>query len=83
MEHPFVNKADLATKNLEELQDTISNLTTKLTFAYRTGNGPLIHQLQMVLETYKNQQRKKMDEIFDKQKISSKINISSDNEHQN
>lgn len=83
MEHPFINKQDLETKTLEELQDTISNLTTKLTFAYRTGNGPLIHQLQMVLETYKGQQRKKMDDIFDKQKISSKINISSDNEHKN
>lgn len=83
MEHPFINKQELETKNLEQLQDTISSLTTKLTFAYRTGNGPLIHQLQLVIETYKNQQRKKMDEVFEKQKLNNRINISSDNEHKN
>jgi hypothetical protein len=32
----------------------MSSITNKLTFAYRTGNQP-IHQLQMVLETYRNQ----------------------------
>ena len=83
MEHPFINKADLGTKTIEELQETISVLMSKLTFAYRTGNGPLIHQLQMALETYKNQQSKKMDEIFEKQKLNNRINISSDNERQN
>lgn len=83
MEHPFINKADLGTKSVEELQDTISGLMTKLTFAYRTGNGPLIHQLQMAIETYKNQHNKKMDELFDKQKLNNRINISSDNEHKN
>lgn len=83
MEHPFINKTDLEEKTIEQLQDKISDIMNKLTFAYRTGNGPLIHQLQMVLESYKNQQRKKMDEVFDKQKLTSKINISSDNEHKN
>lgn len=83
MEHPFINKTDLGSKTIEELQETISTLMSKLTFAYRTGNGPLIHQLQMALETYKNQQSKKMDEIFEKQKLNNRINISSDNERQN
>ena len=83
MEHPFINKTDLGNKTMEELQETISTLMSKLTFAYRTGNGPLIHQLQMALETYKNQQSKKMDEIFEKQKLNNRINISSDNERQN
>lgn len=73
MEHPFIN--DLSGKSLEELQETISNLNNKLTFAYRTGNRPLINQLQMVLESYRNQQRKKMDEIFAKQKINTTINV--------
>jgi hypothetical protein len=73
MEHPFIN--DLSEKSLDELQEAISSLNSKLTFAYRTGNGPLVHQLQMVLESYKNQQRKKMDEIFAKQKINPTINI--------
>jgi hypothetical protein len=60
----------------------MSSLTNKLTFAYRTGNGPLINQLTMALESYKAQHHKKMDEIFDKQKLNNKINIqSNNNEH--
>lgn len=73
MEHPFIH--DLSDKSLEELQDAISSLNQKLTFAYRTGNQPLVHQINMVLESYKNQQRKKMDEIFAKQKLNTQINI--------
>lgn len=83
MEHPFVNKQELASKSLEELQEGISSIMTKLTFAYRSQNGPLIHQLQMILETYRNLHNKKMDDIFEKQKLSTKINISSENEHKN
>ena len=49
--HPFIT--DLSDKKLEDLQNTISDLTGKLNFAYRTGNGPLIHQLQMVIGSYK------------------------------
>lgn len=73
MEHPFIN--DLSGKSLEELQEAISSLNNKLTFAYRTGNRPLINQLQMALESYRNQQRKKMDEIFAKQKLNTTINV--------
>lgn len=83
MEHPFLNKKDLEDKSIEQLQDSISSLMSKLTFAYRTGNAPLIHQLQMVIETYRNQIGKKMDDMFDKQKLTNKINISSDNEFKN
>ena len=81
MEHPFIT--DISGKSLEELQESMSGLMNKLTFAYRTGNSPLIHQLQMVLESYRNQHSKKMDEIFDKQKLNNKINIQSDNAHKN
>jgi hypothetical protein len=80
MEHPFINNNSLSTKTLEELQELLSNLTNKLSFAYRTGNGPLIQQLQMALESVRNQHRKKMDDIFDKQKIGTKINIQSDSD---
>jgi tRNA(Ile2) C34 agmatinyltransferase TiaS len=73
MEHPFIN--DLSDKTLEELQESITSLNNKLTFAFRTGNGPLIHQLQMAIESYRNQHRKKMDEIFSKQKLNNQINI--------
>lgn len=80
MEHPFINREELSNKTLEQLQDSISALNTKLTFAYRTGNGPLIHQLQMVIESYRNQIAKKMDELFEKQKLNTRINIQSENE---
>lgn len=78
MEHPFINKADLKDLTVEQLQEKMSDITNKLTFAYRTGNQPLIHQLQMVLETYRNQFTTKMDELFEKQNIKNKINIESD-----
>jgi hypothetical protein len=79
MEHPFLNRKDLADKSVEELQEVISGLNSKLTFAYRTGNGPLIHQLQMVLESYRGQLSAKMDELFAKQKYNTAINIQSEN----
>jgi len=77
MEHPFIN--DISDKSIEELQESISSLNNKLTFAYRTGNGPLIHQLQMVLESYRNQLTKKMDDLFAKQKLNTTINIQTEN----
>jgi hypothetical protein len=76
IEHPFIN--DLSDKSLEDLQDTMADLNKKLTFAYRTGNGALIHQLNMVMESYRNQHSKKMDAIFAKQNINTQINIQSD-----
>lgn len=78
MEHPFLSSTDLVDKSIEELQDSISSIMNKLTFAYRTQNGPLIHQLQMVLESHRTQYFKKMDEVFNKQKLNNQINIQSD-----
>lgn len=78
MEHPFLSSTDLKDKSIEEIQDAMSNLMNKLTFAYRTQNGPLIHQLQMVLESHRTQYFKKMDEVFAKQKLNTQINIQSD-----
>ena len=77
MEHPFIN--DLSDKSLEEIQETISDLTNKLTFAYRTQNAPLVNQIQMVIESYKNEQSKKLDALFKKQKIDTAINVQGDN----
>jgi len=73
MEHPFVQS--LEKKTLEELQTTISDLNNKLTFAYRTGNQPLIHQLQMVMESYRSEYKRKMDVMFEKQNIKKQINV--------
>jgi hypothetical protein len=73
MEHPFIN--DLSNKSLEELQTTISTLTSRLNFAYRSQNSPLIHQLQMALESYKSAYSKKMDDLIKKQNITAQVKI--------
>jgi len=75
MEHPFVN--NLTDKTLEQLQETISSLNSKLSYAHRTGNRALINQLDMAIESYRNQYSKKMDDLFSKQKINTQINIQS------
>jgi|688.fasta_scaffold77039_3 hypothetical protein len=79
MQHPFIN--NLSEKSLEQLQKTISDLTQKLNFAYRTGNGPLIQQIQMAIESYRTEYGKKMDELMKKQNINSKVKI--ENERKN
>lgn len=76
MQHPFIN--DLSDKSIDELQTTINDLTKKLTFVYRTQNGPMINQIQMVLESYKSEYSKRIDEIYKKQNLQNKINISAD-----
>jgi hypothetical protein len=73
MEHPFISS--LSDKSVEELQNTISSLTSKLTFAYRTGNRALINQLTMAMESYKKEYSKKMDEMVKKKDLENKINI--------
>lgn len=75
MEHPFIH--GLNEKSLEELQTTISSLTGKLTFAYRTGNSALIHQIKMALDSYKAAYAKKMDDLISKQKINTQIKVES------
>jgi hypothetical protein len=71
--HPFIG--NLSDKSLEELQTTISTLTTKLTFAGRTGNRALVNQLMMAIDSYKDAYSQKMDDMIKKQDIQSLINI--------
>jgi hypothetical protein len=73
MTHPFIN--NLSDKTFEELQETITSLNKKLTFAHRTGNSPLINQLQMALSSYREESNKKMDELLNRQNIKSGVNI--------
>jgi ribosomal protein L29 len=49
MHHPFIS--DLSDKSIEDLQEAISELTGKLTFAHRTQNQPLVNQLDMVMNS--------------------------------
>jgi len=76
MEHPFIN--NLSDKSIEELQEKIGDLNKKLTFAYRTNNGSLIHQINMAVESYKAAYYKKMDELMKKQKINTQVSIQKD-----
>ena len=73
MEHPFISS--LSDKSLEDLQTSITELTKKLNFAYSMQNGPMIHQLLMVLESYKMEHNKKMDAIMKKQNIQTTISV--------
>jgi hypothetical protein len=76
MQHPFIT--DLSDKSIEDLLKAISDLNQKLNFSYRTQNGALINQLKMALESYNNEYKKRMDEIYKKNKIDNKINVSTD-----
>lgn len=75
--HPFIG--DLSSKTIEELQKTISDLNTKMNFAYRRQNNAMVIQLQMILESYKAEYSRKMDELYKKQNIQDKINITKTN----
>jgi len=63
--HPLT--PDLSSLSDTELTKKHSELTTKLTQAYRFGNGQLVYQLQMVMEDYTmeltRRQRVLMDEL--------------------
>jgi uncharacterized protein YeeX (DUF496 family) len=73
MEHPFI--LSLTDKSLEELQDTISGLYSKLTYASRTGNQSLVDQINMVIESYRKEYNKRMDDMIKKQTVNTKISI--------
>lgn len=74
MIHPFM--PDLADKSLEELQTTLQGLYSKLTYAHRTQNPALIQQLNMVIDGYKAECNKRLDDLYKKQNMKDRINIS-------
>ena len=75
MEHPFLDRKVLSEKTLEEIQTILTGLMNKLTFAHRTGNRPLINQLEMVVESYRNEASKKLDEVMKKQNLQNQVSI--------
>lgn len=78
MQHPFIN--DLSEKSLEDLEKTITDLNKKLSFVYRMQNQPMIQQMHMVLESYKTEYSKRMDEMYKKKNLGNKIQVSKDAE---
>jgi len=75
MEHPFLDKKKLSEKTLEEIQTDLAGLMNKLTFANRTGNQALVNQLHMIIETYRNEASKKLDDVMKKQNLQSQVSI--------
>ena len=76
MEHPLLE--ELSGLTLEEIQSKISELNKKLAFAYQMNNAPVIGQLQLIMGSYQEAYRKKMDELIpkgDSDKYSNKIDI--------
>lgn len=65
MEHPLIGNINQL--SVDEVSDKINELTKKLNIAYGTGNGQLVNQLQMALETFRNKYREKLAEIDKKQ----------------
>jgi hypothetical protein len=65
----------LSNKSTDDLQKTIQDLSTKLSFVIRTGNSQMINQLQMYLEMYKSEYSKRIDELYKKQNIQNNIQV--------
>lgn len=74
MNHPFIS--DLSDKSTEDLQKALADLTSKLNFAYRIQNQPMIQQLQMAMTSYREEHNKRMDALYNKQNVQSQIKIS-------
>lgn len=64
MEHPLISDASSLTD--QELSDRISNLYKKISIARRTGNGYLVNQVQMALESYTREYHMRLDEQYKK-----------------
>lgn len=62
MEHPFINGLDEL--SLEDLGKKISELHKKLAIAQRTGNGYLVSQVLMALESYRVKHQEKLAQLY-------------------
>lgn len=52
---------DLSSLKNEEIELRITDLMKKFTIAARSGQGAVCQQIQIVLESYKDEQRKRYD----------------------
>lgn len=73
MQHPFIG--DLSNKSMEDLQETITKLNGNLNFAYRMQNSSMIQQLHMIIESYRTELNKRLDDLYKKQNIDNRINV--------
>lgn len=63
MEHPLVEINNEL--GVDELQSKINELTKKLGIAYRSGNGNMMSQLQMAIDSYRSRYQQKLQEMQD------------------
>lgn len=75
MGHPLIG--DVSDKTMDELSEIISGLTKKLNYAYRIQHQPMINQLTMTLNTYRDEYQRKQNELWKEESgvISGKIDI--------
>ena len=71
----FVDHNKLKEKSIEELEKTISDLSSKLTFMSRMNNRGMMNQLLSTLESYKMVYQEKIDETMKKKNINTVIDI--------
>ena len=64
--HPFVNLEAVQEKDMEQLAETISDLTGKLQFAFRLNRPDMVRQLQMAIESYRSVYTEKQQEMWNK-----------------
>ena len=60
--HPLIG--DLSTLTDSEVHDKYNDLSKKLNFAYRTGNGHLADQIRMVMGDYQEEVQRRNDKIM-------------------
>jgi hypothetical protein len=73
-EHPLMGKvSDLSD---EEIQNKVTELNQKISFAYRMNNQAMINQLHMFLNTYNEEHQKRLrDKFSSDKKLKGKIDI--------
>jgi hypothetical protein len=78
VKHPFIQ--DLSSETPEQLSEKISTLNNRLSWAFKMGKHDMVRQMQMVLESYRTEYQKRMEEQWNKktggQNLDKKIDIS-------
>ena len=64
MNHPFIG--NLTELSMEDIQEKVSDLRNKLTFASRMGKYEMAKQIQMALANYQEEYVKRQQEMWDK-----------------
>ena len=77
MDHPFIG--DLSNKTVDELLETINNLTKKQQFMFRNGKHAIVGQINMAIASYRAEYSRRQQQMWDKKggsNLDKKIDIS-------